>query len=185
MISLGFNYNLKSILLIDYQMILPLKFFQRDALEVAPELLGQYLVRKTDSGVEKHIITELEVYRGIEDKACHCHKGRTARTEIMYASGGQIYIYLVYGMHYMLNFVTGEKEMPQAILIRSLEKVKGPGRLTKALAIDKAMNTKRLLPKNDLCVEKNKIKTSFKTTPRIGIDYAAEWKDKPWRFVLK
>jgi len=166
-------------------MILPLLFFQRDALIVAPELLGQYLVRQTDSGLEKHIITELEVYRGEEDKACHCHKARTPRTEIMYASGGHIYIYLVYGMHFMLNFVTGEKEKPQAILIRSLEKVKGPGRLTKALSINKTINTKLLLPQNGLWVEKNDRQISFKTTPRIGIDYAAEWKDKPWRFILK
>lgn len=166
-------------------MNLSLSFFQRDALIVAPELLGQYLIRQTDSGVEKYIITELEVYRGVKDKACHCHKGRTTRTEIMYASGGHIYIYLVYGMHYMLNFVTGEKEEPQAILIRSLGKIKGPGRLTKALNIDDNLNAKLLLPQNGLWVEKNNIQTSFKTTPRIGIDYAEDWKEKPWRFILK
>ena len=93
-------------------------FFKRDVLEVAPDLLGKQLLLNKQS----FVITEVEAYRGEEDKACHASKGRTQRTEIMYHAGGVIYVYLIYGVYWMLNFVTGERDNPQAILIRGINK---------------------------------------------------------------
>lgn len=113
-------------------------FFKRDVLHVAPELLGKYLIRNGNDQPERFMITEVEAYKGVDDLACHASKGRTARTEIMYASGGFIYVYLIYGMYWMLNFVTGKKNEPQAALIRGVDRISGPGRLTKILNIDKS-----------------------------------------------
>lgn len=163
-------------------------FFTRDVLEVAPDLLGKYLVRKFDDGkINRFLITEVEAYRGQEDLACHASKGRTPRTEIMYHEGGHIYVYLIYGMYWMLNFVTGKKDIPQAVLIRGIEGFNGPGKLTKNLSIDKSFYGEDLISGNRLWIE-NEMKSSefkIKTTPRIGIDYAGEvYKNKLWRFVL-
>nr|MQY80600.1 DNA-3-methyladenine glycosylase [Bacteroidota bacterium] len=106
-------------------------FYNRDVLTVAPELLGKVLVRKFDNGIiSRFVIEEVEAYRGKEDLACHASKGRTSRTEIMYHEGGKIYVYLVYGMYWMLNIVTGENSIPQAVLIRRIEGFSGPGKLT-------------------------------------------------------
>ncbi|MDA3780179.1 MAG: DNA-3-methyladenine glycosylase, partial [Bacteroidales bacterium] len=114
------------------------KYFCRDVLDVAPDILGNFLVRKfPDGSIKKYIIYEVEAYRGEEDLACHASKGRTARTEVMYNKGACIYVYLIYGIHWMLNIVTGEKNNPQAILIRSIEQFNGPGKLSKELQIDK------------------------------------------------
>ena len=161
-------------------------FFLNDALEVAPGLLGKVLVRIYPNGIkEKFIITETEAYRGEEDNACHASKGRTLRTEIMYQNGGYIYVYLIYGMYWMLNFVTGPKDFPQAILIRCIKGFNGPGKLTKQLAIDKSFNGENLNTSERIyiCEEINSI--SFKTSNRIGISYAGEeWINKPWRFIL-
>ena len=83
-------------------------FFSRDVLAVAPDLIGKILVRSFENGIaERFIITEVEAYRGAEDMACHASKGRTARTDVMYHQGGLVYVYLIYGMYWMLNFVTG------------------------------------------------------------------------------
>lgn len=101
-------------------MKLDASFFNRDVLEVAPDLLGCTLVRDFGNGnIQRFTITELEAYRGEEDLACHASKGRTPRTEIMYHTGGYIYVYLIYGMYWMLNLVTGSNDEPQAVLIRS------------------------------------------------------------------
>ena len=165
--------------------VLPISFFQRDVLEVAPQLLGKYLVRNMDGTFLRSVITEVEAYRGEEDLACHCSKGKTPRTQVMYAEGGKIYIYLIYGMYHMLNVVTGKENEPQAILIRGIQEISGPGRLTKSWQIDKSFNEKLLLPENNLWIEDNNLAVQYLSTPRIGLDYAKEWKDKPWRFVLK
>ncbi|MCX7862392.1 MAG: DNA-3-methyladenine glycosylase [Bacteroidales bacterium] len=165
---------------------LPLDFFQDDVLRVAPLLLGKYLVRKLSNGaIKRSKIIEVEAYRGEEDLACHASKGKTKRTEVMYWQGGHIYVYFIYGMYYMLNIVTGKEHCPQAILIRSTEEVKGPGRLTKFYEIDKTFNGKVLSPENGLWIENNLEKVEYYTTPRIGVEYAKEWKLKPWRYVAK
>ena len=116
-------------------------FFTRDVLAVAPDLLGKSIVRRfSDGSIKTFIITETEAYRGEEDLACHASKGRTPRTETMYQQGGVLYLYLIYGMYWMLNVVTG-KDQPQAVLIRCIEGYNGPGKLTKALQLDKTFNT--------------------------------------------
>lgn len=164
-------------------------FFARDVLDVAPDLLGKYLVRSADNGSsQKYLITEVEAYRGEEDLACHASKGRTPRTEIMYHEGGHIYVYLIYGMYWMLNIVTAKKDVPQAVLIRGIEGFDGPGKLTKNLQIDKSFYGEDIISSQRLWVESaEKLpEIKIKTTTRIGIDYAGEeYKNKPWRFVLE
>jgi DNA-3-methyladenine glycosylase len=160
-------------------------FFERDVLHVAPELLGKYLIRNGNDQPERFMITEVEAYKGVDDLACHASKGRTARTEIMYASGGFIYVYLIYGMYWMLNFVTGKKNEPQAALIRGVDRISGPGRLTKLLNIDKSFYGESIVASDRLWVEEGgDLKVKFITTPRVGVDYSGDiWKNKPWRFV--
>ncbi len=160
-------------------------FFQRDALIVAPDLLGKYIVRKYDSGeIERFKITEVEVYRGKEDKACHAAKGRTKRTEVMFHKGGKAYVYLIYGIYWMLNFVTGQENEPQAILIRGVEGYPGPGKLTNRLKITGDFYGE-LLTSDRIWLEDAGEKPAYTQTPRIGIDYAEEWKDICWRFIVK
>lgn len=161
-------------------------FFEIDVLEIAPELLGKVLVRRYPSGiVRRFLITETEAYRGEEDLACHASRGKTSRTRIMYEPGGFVYVYLVFGMHWMLNFVTGKIAEPQAVLIRSLKEMSGPGRLTKLLEIDRSFYGEDLSMSNRIWVEDHDKYPEWETTVRIGIDYAGDWKFKPWRFVAK
>ena len=162
-------------------------FFIRDVLNVAPELVGKILViRSPESGLRKYMITETEAYRGYEDKACHASHGRTVRNEIMFHAGGRIYVYFVYGMYWMLNFVTGAEDEPQAALIRGIEGINGPGKLTKVLGIGKSFYGEDLITSDRIWVEDNGLRPSFKTGPRIGVDYAGEnWKNKPWRYFIE
>ncbi len=164
--------------------ILSRNFFRQDVLTVAPALLGKLLVRKFDDGrLERFRITEVEAYRGEEDKACHACKGRTKRTEVLYHDGGKVYVYLIYGMYWMLNFVTGNEDEPQAVLIRGVEKISGPGRIGKHLGLSSDFYGE-ILPSGRIWVEDDGQKVhTYSTTPRIGIDYAKEWKDKEWRFI--
>ena len=159
-------------------------FFEQDVLTVAPELLGKAIVRVySGAKTEKYIITEVEAYKGEEDKACHVSKGKTNRNKVMYDSGGLIYVYLVYGMHWMLNFVTGKKDNPQAVLIRGVKDTCGPGRITRLMKIDKGFYGENLSLSKKIWVEETNINVNCKTGKRIGIDYAGElWKNKPWRF---
>jgi len=168
-------------------MKLQTSFFTRDVLIVAPELLGKTIVRIMDNGSKKEFqITEVEVYRGEEDMACHARKGRTPRTEVMYANGGTIYVYLIYGMYWMLNFVTATEGIPQAILIRGVDLTIGPGKVTKLLEIDKSFNTENLCTSNRIWVEDKQVKVNYTTAKRVGIEYAGEyWKNIEWRFILK
>jgi DNA-3-methyladenine glycosylase len=167
-------------------MKLPESFFTRDVLEVAPDLIGKVLVRRFENGdIQKFIITETEAYRGEEDLACHASKGRTPRTETMYLNGGCYYVYLIYGMYWMLNVVASVKNNPQAVLIRGIEGYNGPGKLTKKLLIDKSFDKVKVLESNQLWIEDSAKKFKYKTSTRIGIDYAGEiWKNKPWRFIM-
>lgn len=162
-------------------------FYQKDVLEVAPNLLGKILVRRFDDGSEfKEIITEVEAYCGEHDLACHANKGRTPRTEVMYGEGGLVYVYLIYGMHWLLNVVTGKKDEPQAVLICGLDSVRGPGSIGNALGLDKSFYGENLVTSKRIWLERGNFgEMKFESLPRIGVDYAGEWAKKPWRFVLK
>ncbi|MBI9061361.1 MAG: DNA-3-methyladenine glycosylase [Marinilabiliaceae bacterium] len=162
-------------------------FFTRDVLEVAPDLLGKVLVRQfEDNTISRWIITETEAYKGEEDRACHASKGRTPRTEVMYRQGGYIYVYLIYGMYWLLNIVTGKRDQPQAVLIRGLSAINGPGRIGKQLNLDQSFYEEDLNTSRRLWLEKPTQNThAYKSSVRIGIDYAPnEWRLKPWRFSL-
>jgi DNA-3-methyladenine glycosylase len=161
-------------------------FFIRDVLYVAPELIGKTLViRSEHDEIQRFMITETEAYRGAEDKGCHASKGRTARTEVMYREGGSIYVYFVYGMYWMLNFVAGEENEPQAALIRGIERNNGPGKLTKALKIDGSFYGEDLTVSDRIWVEDTGFIPEIITGPRIGINYAGDpWIKKPWRYCL-
>ena len=163
-------------------------FLDRPTLVVAAELLGQYLCREMEGEVRRYTITEVEAYDGPEDKACHAHKGKTPRNSIMFGTAGHWYVYLCYGMHWLLNVVTGPEEYPAAVLFRGLEEVSGPGRLTKHLGIDKAQDRKACTRETGLWLESSGqtiSESEIEKTPRIGIGYAEEWVDVPYRFILK
>jgi DNA-3-methyladenine glycosylase len=166
---------------------LGIDFFNRDVLEVAPELIGKSLIRCFDpNNKQDFIITEVEAYRGGDDLACHASKGRTARTEVMFQHGGLVYVYLIYGMYWMLNFVTGERDNPQAVLIRGLAGCYGPGRLTKKLSITKDFYGEDLSSSKRIWVEDSNHTPILKTATRIGVDYAGkEWTTKLWRFYTE
>ena len=160
-------------------------FYHRPCLEVARDLVGKVLVHKTAEGELRLRISETESYCGEADTACHAHKGRTKRTEVMYGDAGIAYIYLCYGMHWLLNIVTGEQEEPQAVLIRACIDAPGPGRLTKKLGITGELNGCSVLG-DALWVEDDGAECKVRTEKRVGIGYASrEDQDKPWRFVLQ
>jgi DNA-3-methyladenine glycosylase len=161
-------------------------FFERDVLSVAPELIGTILAIKSgEKDILRYIITETEAYRGTGDRACHASKGRTQRNDIMFHEGGRIYVYFVYGMYWMLNFVTGREGDPQAVLIRGVEGCNGPGKLTRALGIDRTFYGEDLTTSERIWVENSGNKPVIKRGTRIGVDYAGKyWKNKPWRFFM-
>ena len=162
------------------------EFFRRDVLDVAPELIGKSLVvRLSDNSVGKYQITEVEAYRGCDDKACHACRGRTSRTEIMFHEGGYLYVYLIYGMYWMLNIVTGKENDPQAVLIRGVENYNGPGKITKSFGIDRTFYGEDLELSERIWFEDTGVIHVIKTGPRIGIEYAGEyWKSRPWRYYI-
>ena len=129
-------------------------FYRRDVLEVAPDLIGKLLVRKLPTGEElKYRITETEAYRGEEDTGCHAKAGKTNRTVVMYGPGGRTYIYLCYGIHHLINAVTGKEGQPQAALIRGVEGYNGPAKLTKAMKITKELNDTDLTTSDEIWIE--------------------------------
>ena len=160
--------------------------YRRDAVTMAKALLGMTLCRRIEDGtVLRARIVETEAYFGEEDTACHAHRGRTPRTDVMYASGGFAYIYLCYGMHDMLNVVTGPADHPEAVLIRGVEGAIGPGRVTKALQITRALNRENLVDSDRLWIESDGTSARVKATTRIGIGYATKRDQaRKWRFVL-
>ena len=164
------------------------EFFARDCLTVARELVGKTLVHNIDGVDYKLKVTETEAYLGESDTACHAHKGRTERTETMYKEGGTVYIYLCYGIHHLLNIVTGKENEAEAVLIRACEKpYDGPGKLTKALKITKELNKTNVISENsEIYFETDEENIEVLTGKRIGIDYASEEdREKLWRFILK
>ena len=161
------------------------KIYELDAVCAAPKFLGKLLCRNISGEIIKLRITETESYFGEDDTACHASKGKTARTQTLYEPGGVAYIYLCYGIHHLLNFVTGEKDFPQAVLIRGVEGFGGPGKLTKRLGINKSLNGESLVTSDEIWVEDDGFTCAFATSRRVGIDYATEeYKNKPWRFIL-
>ena len=157
-------------------------FFHRPCLEVARDLVGKVLVHEG----QVLRISETEAYCGEEDTACHAHKGRTKRTEVMYAQAGTVYIYLCYGMHWMLNIVTGEKDKPEAVLIRACLEAPGPGRLTKKLGITGALNGSFIVDSPDLWIGDDGFTCEVVTDKRVGIGYASqEDQDRLWRFKIR
>ena len=159
-------------------------FFHRPCLDVARDLVGKILVHETEAGVFRLRISETEAYWGAEDTACHVSKGRTPRTEVFFADAGTLYVYLCYGMHWMLNIVTGDTEDPQAVLIRACVEAPGPGKLTKKLGITGSLNKGNILD-GPLWIEDDGFRCAVLTDKRVGIGYAAqEDQDKPWRFKI-
>lgn len=186
--------------------ILPRSFYDRPTLEVARDLLGCVLVRQLDGERLAGRIVEVEAYIGQEDGACHARFGRTDHNAVMFGPPGHAYIYFTYGMHWLLNVVTERTGQPAAVLIRALEPLEGlariavlrtgrprrewtsgPARLTRALAIDGALNGVDLTIAGPLVIETGLPlpEAAIRTGPRVGIAYAPEpWRSRPWRFWL-
>lgn len=184
---------------------LPAKYYDHPVLEVARSLLGARLVRCLNGKRLAGYIVEAEAYQGESDLACHARAGRTARTEVMYGPPGRAYIYFIYGMHWMLNCVTGPPGSPEAVLIRSIIPTEGldeitklrsgqpfsrwtngPARLCQALAIDSRFNGADLTQtQSGLWIEPGHPVPGHLviTGPRVGIDNVPEpWRSLPWRF---
>ena len=161
-------------------------FFHRPCLAVAKELVGKVLVHRLEDGTVLRLrISETEAYCGEDDTACHAHKGRTNRTEVMYMDAGTVYIYLCYGIHWLLNIVTGNAEEPEAVLIRACVEATGPGKLTKALKITGKLNRENVFD-GELWLEDDDFPCEVTTGKRIGIGYASqEDQDRLWRFIMK
>jgi len=184
------------------------EFYQKDAVQAARDLLGKIIVRKYDGKIIKVKIVETEAYCGAEDKASHAHNNKkTKRTAPMFKEGGHAYIYLIYGMYYCLNVVTAAENNPHAVLIRGVEPLKGlkyikenrqikssrskdltngPGKLSQALKIDKSFDGCNLVENNSLYLTDGGTEDfEIESSPRVNIDYAEEYKDKKWRFLIK
>ena len=168
-------------------MILTKEYFSRPATQLAPDLLGKILCIRTKDGVIRARITETECYFGEQDTACHAHKGKTERTKPMYEQGGITYVYLCYGIHSMLNIVTGTEGHPEAVLIRGVDGAEGPGRATKYLKITTKDNFLPLDEKSRIWIEDDgKPAPDYDALPRVGIDYANKAdRERKWRFVVK
>lgn len=166
---------------------LPPAFFDRSAVEVARDLIGANLVRLLGEQTRRFSITETEAYEGVRDLASHSSKGRTPRTEVMFGPAGRFYVYRVYGLHWMLNVVTGKLGDATAVLIRGVEGVSGPGRVAAALKIDASLYGKDASPSSGLWFEPGDPgddPAQINRTPRIGVDYAGPvWAAKKLRFI--
>lgn len=166
--------------------VLNASFFNRPALAVAEDLLGKVIVRRIGSREISLPITEVEAYDGFDDKASHASRGQTVRNAPMFGHAGFWYVYLVYGMHWMLNIVTGPKDYPAAVLIRGAGEIRGPGRVTAALSVTKRFNAKSASRITGLWIEDKGAavkKSSIKRLPRVGVDYAGPvWAQKKYRF---
>jgi DNA-3-methyladenine glycosylase len=160
-------------------------FFTRPADVVARALIGCALVHRGRAG----LIVETEAYLGPEDRASHARFGPTARTAVMFGRSGVSYVYLCYGVHEMLNLVTGPREFPAAILIRGVAGLAGPGRLTKALGIDRRLDGAPAAPASGLHLEAASVRVPrrlVRAAPRIGVDYAGPvWSPAPATRVVR
>ncbi len=161
--------------------------FRNDTVAVAQSLLGKILCRRiAPREIVRTRITETEAYDGFDDRASHASRGLTERTALMYGPAGYWYVYLCYGVHWMLNVVTREEGYPAAILIRGCDVAIGPGRLTRQLAVDKSLNGSAAVKGSGLWIEDDGVLAApahVTAAPRVGVDYAgAVWAAKPWRF---
>lgn len=172
---------------------LPRGFYARPAIEVGPELLGKYLVRRAGGALRVGRIVEVEAYLGEHDKAAHSSRGLTPRTRVMFGPPGHAYVYLIYGVHHCMNVVTGEEGVAAAVLIRALEPVRGiesrtsgPGLLCKAMEIDRQLNGHDLLgPGLFLAAPEEQPAFRIVRRPRIGVDYAGAWARRLLRFYIQ
>jgi DNA-3-methyladenine glycosylase len=183
---------------------LPRSFYQHTTTKVAKHLLGKLLVRQHSDGVAIGRIVETEAYIGPRDLACHAAKGRTRRTEVMFGPAGHAYVYFIYGFYNMLNLVTEKVDYPAAVLIRAIEPIdgielmksrrrsdslrdlaSGPGKLCQAFAIDRSLNGADLCGDTIYVLDNSEPLPNFSARPRIGVDYAGRWKDKPYRFLIR
>jgi len=167
-------------------------YFNRPTLTVARWMIGKYLVRQNGTGITAGKIIEVEAYIGPQDKACHASKGRTPRTEVLFGPPGISYVYLIYGMYHCLNVVTERAGFPAAVLIRAVEVngelIDGPGRLCRALEIDRSLDRLDMTSGESMWFEDRGAaipRGAIGMFPRIGVDYAGEWAKKPWRFRLQ
>jgi len=168
-------------------------FFARDTRIVAKDLLGKIIV--SDDGAtppRTARIVETEAYHGVTDAASHAHRGPTPRSSIMFGEPGRAYVYIIYGVWYCLNIVTGEVGFPSAVLVRAgavtgddARAGAGPGKLCRALGIDRKQNGEDLVAGSRLWLGDDGFgKVRASRGPRINIDYAGRWADKPWRFWI-
>lgn len=167
-------------------MITDREFFTRDCLTVAQDLVGKLITCKKSDGTAVTLrISETEAYCGEDDTACHASRSRTPRTEVFYMNGGTVYVYLCYGMHWMLNIVTGAIEQPEAVLIRACVEANGPGKLTKKLGVTGTFNKCDIIENGELFIEDDGKRYETTTAKRVGIDYAAPVdRDRLWRFCI-
>jgi DNA-3-methyladenine glycosylase len=182
---------------------IPRAFYEQATIDVARQLLGKYLVRNHPEGKTVGRIVETEAYIGPQDLACHASRGRTKRTEVMFGPAGHAYVYFIYGFYNMLNLVTEAKNHPAAVLIRAVEPVagidlmkrrrqvdkiralaSGPGKLCQAFAIDRLLNGADLCDSILYVQDRGEPAPKLRAVPRIGVDYAGKWKDKPYRFFV-
>jgi DNA-3-methyladenine glycosylase len=169
------------------------EFFDRDTLVVARELLGKLLVREVAGETRWGRLVEVEAYCGPEDRAAHSFRGLTPRTSVMFGPPGRAYVYFVYGMHHCLNFVTREEGVPQAVLVRALEpgpgvgRCSGPALVCQSLGVDRGLSGAPLQPPALYLVDDGFRPEPGRVfqTPRIGVDYAREWSELPWRFCVE
>lgn len=166
------------------------EFYGRPTVRVAQELLGQLLVRERNGQRQVGRIVETEAYGGPEDLASHAARSATGRARLMFGPVGRAYVYLIYGMHNCLNVVAAAEGAAGAVLIRALEPLanvdlptSGPGRLCRALAIDRSLNDHPLdHPPLWLARAAPVPDEAIGVGPRVGVDYAGEWAARPWRF---
>jgi DNA-3-methyladenine glycosylase len=190
-------------------MILQRTFYQRDTITVSKDLLGKILVHKSSQGTTAGRIVETEAYRGPEDQAAHSAGGRrTARNEVMFGEKGHAYVYFIYGMYYCLNVTAGNVPgKPEAVLLRALEPVVGEGIMAERRGVKQAKLANLTNGPSKLCmamsISKSQNKTDLTSPPlyikdappipqkyiaettRIGVYYAGNWKNKPWRFYIR
>lgn len=163
-------------------------FFAREPDIVARELLGKFLVRRTGRKERAAMLVETEAYFGEEDGASHARYGPTRRNAPMYGPPGHWYVYLVYGMHWLLNVTTKKEGEPSAILLRAAEGLRGPGILSKSLGIGKSLNAKPAARASGLWIEDRGVRVPSRAVerlPRVGVGYAGAWAARPLRFRLK